>query len=43
MTLFVIKFSFIEDKICEVFNGVFVYFLHEDFYVIFWDFSLVSW
>ena len=29
--LFIIEFSFVEDKVCDVFDGVLVYIFHEGF------------
>ena len=34
--LFVFKFSFIEDQVCEIFDGVLVDISHEDFNDWFW-------
>ena len=34
------SFSFVWDKICEVFDGILVYYFHEGFYVGFWDFKV---
>ena len=39
MGLFVIEFSFVENHVCEVFNGILVYVFHEGFYIVFWDFQ----
>jgi hypothetical protein len=36
--LFIFKFSFVEDHVCEVFNGVLVNVFHESFDGYFWDF-----
>jgi hypothetical protein len=38
-SLLVFKFSFVEDKICEVFNGILVNFFHEGFDIGLWDFK----
>ena len=38
-SLFIFKFSFIENKVGEIFNDILVYIFHEDFYAKFWDFK----
>ena len=39
-SLFVFEFSFIKDKVCEIFNDVLVDIFHEGFDVVFWDFEV---
>ena len=43
MVLFVIEFSFVENQVCEVFNGILVYVFMRVFMLFFGIFSLVSW
>ena len=35
--MFIVKFSFVWDKICEVFDGILMYIFHESYNVGFWD------
>ena len=39
-SLFMFKFSFVENEVGEVFNGVLVYIFHEAFDAGFWDFKV---
>ena len=43
MVLFVIEFSFVENQVCEVFNGILVYVFMRVFMLFFGIFSLDSW
>ena len=40
MGLFIVKFSFIQDQVSEVLDGVLVYVFHEGFDVSFGDFKV---
>ena len=35
-----LSFLFIEDKVCEIFNGVLMNSIHEGFDASFWDFEV---